>query len=85
MFVVDTNVLIYAADKDSPGHTRCRELLELFRAQTTPFRPLRRFGRTDRPHPRLLARNQAGAEAVFHSAHRDMRGHGRHTVRLGEA
>ncbi len=37
MFVVDTNVLIYAADKDSPEHARCRELLELFRAQTTPW------------------------------------------------
>ncbi len=37
MFVVDTNVLIYGADKDSPDHIRCRELIESFRAQTTPW------------------------------------------------
>lgn len=37
MFVVDTNVLIYAADKDAPGHLRCRELLESFRRKTTPW------------------------------------------------
>lgn len=28
MFVVDTNVLVYAADSDSPAHARCREWLE---------------------------------------------------------
>lgn len=37
MFVVDTNVLIYGADKDVPEHARCRELLESFRVQTTPW------------------------------------------------
>lgn len=37
MFVVDTNVLIYGADMDAPGHARCRELLESFRAQSTPW------------------------------------------------
>ncbi len=37
MFVVDTNVLIYGADKDSPDHTQCRKLLESFRVQITPW------------------------------------------------
>lgn len=35
MFVVDTNVLVYAANKDCPEHGRCLELLEQWRAQTT--------------------------------------------------
>jgi toxin-antitoxin system PIN domain toxin len=33
VFVVDTNVLIYAADRDAPEHDRCRELLEDWRHQ----------------------------------------------------
>ena len=37
MFVVDTNVLVYAADRDSPGHERCRERLLAWRAQTVPW------------------------------------------------
>jgi len=28
VWVVDTNVLVYAADQDSPYHERCREWLE---------------------------------------------------------
>ncbi len=32
MFVVDTNVLVYAADRDSAGHERCRELVESWRS-----------------------------------------------------
>ena len=31
MFVVDTNVLIYAADRAAPEHARCRDLLERWR------------------------------------------------------
>jgi len=31
VFVVDTNVLIYAADQESPYYSRCRELLESWR------------------------------------------------------
>lgn len=31
MFVVDTNVLVYAADKNAPEHERCRALLEDWR------------------------------------------------------
>lgn len=37
MFVVDTNVLVYAADQDAPAHDRCRELLVEWRAQPTPW------------------------------------------------
>ena len=33
MFVVDTNILIYAADKDSPFHGRCLEAVEEWRRQ----------------------------------------------------
>lgn len=31
MFVVDTNVLVYAADESAPEHARCRTLLESWR------------------------------------------------------
>lgn len=31
MFVVDTNVLVYAADASAPEHARCRALLEEWR------------------------------------------------------
>jgi uncharacterized protein len=31
MFVVDTNVLVYAADESAPEHARCRGLLENWR------------------------------------------------------
>lgn len=31
MFVVDTNVLVYAADESAPEHDRCRALLEGWR------------------------------------------------------
>ena len=33
MFVVDTNVLVYAADEDSPYHDRCLERLNKWRQQ----------------------------------------------------
>ena len=31
MFVVDTNVLVYAADESAPEHARCRALVERWR------------------------------------------------------
>lgn len=31
MFVVDTNVLVYAADASAPEHSRCRALVETWR------------------------------------------------------
>jgi toxin-antitoxin system PIN domain toxin len=37
VFVVDTNILLYAADRDSPGHRVCRGLLLEWRAQTSPW------------------------------------------------
>ncbi len=37
MFVVDTNVLIYAADQDSEFHQPCRAKLEQWRRQSVPW------------------------------------------------
>ncbi len=37
MFVVDTNVLVYAADRDAPGHERCRDLLIHARPSSRPL------------------------------------------------
>ena len=37
MFVVDTNVLLYAADLDSPDHIPCRTLIEEWRRGSTPW------------------------------------------------
>lgn len=34
MFVVDTNVLVYAADESAPEHERCRTLVEGWRRQS---------------------------------------------------
>ena len=37
MFVVDTNILLYAADADSPDHAKCREFVESCRRQSSPW------------------------------------------------
>lgn len=37
MFVVDTNVLLYAADQDAEEHPVCRARLEEWRHQVTPW------------------------------------------------
>lgn len=37
MFVVDTNVLVYAADRDAAGHERCRQRLLAWRARAEPW------------------------------------------------
>lgn len=37
MFVVDTNVLIYAANESCPEHARCRELLQKWRSQASAW------------------------------------------------
>ena len=37
MFVVDTSILLYAADGDSPGHDRCRELVLEWRKLSSPW------------------------------------------------
>jgi hypothetical protein len=66
MFVVDTNILIYAADKDAPAHRRCRALVERWRKQTTPWYVtwgiVYEFVRVV-THPRVLRRPFSPAEA----------------------
>lgn len=37
MFVVDTNVLIYAADRDAADHAACRDLVERCRSRPDPW------------------------------------------------
>jgi toxin-antitoxin system PIN domain toxin len=37
MFVVDTNVLLYAADRAAPEHERARAVVETWRRQATPW------------------------------------------------
>lgn len=37
MFVVDTNVLLYAADADAPEHDVCRRQLERWRRSSSPW------------------------------------------------
>lgn len=37
MFVVDTNILIYAADRSAPEHATCRNLVLQWREQPTPW------------------------------------------------
>lgn len=37
MFVVDTNVLVYAADQDSPAHQKCSELVDRWRRQASAW------------------------------------------------
>ena len=37
MFLVDTNVLVYAADRDSEHHDACRGRLESWRGQVAPW------------------------------------------------
>jgi predicted nucleic acid-binding protein len=37
VFVVDTNIFVYAADEDSALYGRCRELLEDWRRQTSAW------------------------------------------------
>jgi len=37
MFVVDTNILLYAANSAAPEHETCRELVQQWRAQPTTW------------------------------------------------
>ena len=76
MFVVDTNILVYAADEDSAFHRPCRKLLEEWRSQTSAWYVtwgvLYEFLRVT-THPRVLrqpwpaARAWAFVEAVLAS------------------
>ncbi len=66
MFVVDTNILIYAADRDSPDHGQCRALIEQWRRQSTPWYVtwgiVYEFLRVV-THPRVLTRPLSPADA----------------------
>ncbi len=37
MFVVDTNVLLYAADRNAREHEKCRRLIQRWRKQSSPW------------------------------------------------
>lgn len=37
MFVVDTNILVYAADEDASSYSRCREVVEAWRRQRSAW------------------------------------------------
>jgi toxin-antitoxin system PIN domain toxin len=37
VFVVDTNILVYAADCDAPEHEKCRSLVQTWREQSSPW------------------------------------------------
>ncbi len=67
MFVVDTNVLLYAADADSEAHETCRELLERWRGQPSPWfltwSVCYEFLRVS-THPRVYRRPRSAAEAL---------------------
>ena len=67
MFVVDTNVLVYAADESSPEHARCRMLVERWRrgasAWYLTWSIAYEFLRVV-THPRVMRRPWPAAEAV---------------------
>lgn len=66
MFVVDTNVLVYAADADSVHHPRCRKLLESWRRQPggwfLTWGIVYEFVRVT-THPRVMRRPWTGPHA----------------------
>ena len=66
MFVVDTNILVYAADRDSPFHQRCHALLGEWRAQSSAWYVawgiLYEFLRVS-THPRVFRRPWPAARA----------------------
>jgi toxin-antitoxin system PIN domain toxin len=67
VFVVDTNVLVYAADVSAPEHARCRALIERWRAGSAAWfltwGICYEFLRVV-THPRVLRRPWAGPAAV---------------------
>ena len=66
MFVVDTNVFVYAADPDSPFHAACRQQLEDWRRQAsawfTTWGILYEFLRVT-THPQVFRRPWSANEA----------------------
>ncbi|HSW28107.1 MAG TPA: TA system VapC family ribonuclease toxin [Longimicrobiales bacterium] len=67
MFVVDTNVLVFAANRDAPEHERCRRLLQEWRrsegAWYLTWGIAYEFLRLV-THPRVLERPLTSAEAL---------------------
>jgi uncharacterized protein len=65
-FLVDTNVFIYAADRDAPDHAVCRKKLERWRTQRSPWYVtwgiLYEFLRVV-THPQVLRRPWSGRQA----------------------
>ena len=65
MFVVDTNVLVFAANRDAPEHARCRARLEEWRSGASPWFTtwtiLYEFVRV-MTHPRVFANPLAADE-----------------------
>ncbi|MBI4861183.1 MAG: PIN domain-containing protein [Candidatus Riflebacteria bacterium] len=66
MFVVDTNVLVYAAERSFPEHIRCRERVEEWRRSETPWyltwSIVYELARIT-THPRIFARPWAAPQA----------------------
>ena len=66
MFVVDTNILLYAADRSSPAHTVCRQLLAEWRSQTgawfTSWDIIYEFLRVS-THPRVFNKPWSATDA----------------------
>jgi toxin-antitoxin system PIN domain toxin len=66
VFVVDTNVLVYAADGDSPAHGPCCDLLRAWRREAsawfTTWGILYEFLRVC-THPRVMRRPWSAAQA----------------------
>ena len=67
MFVVDTNILLYAADGDAPEHASCRAALEEWRRLPTPWHLT--WGIVYEflwlvTHPRVFRRPLSAAEAL---------------------
>jgi toxin-antitoxin system PIN domain toxin len=67
VFVADTNLLVYAADRDAPEHERCREIVLRWRAQPAPWHLTwgiaYEFLRVA-THPRVLRRQWAPQDAL---------------------
>ena len=67
MLVVDTNVLVYAANADAPEHARCRDLLERLRRSDSPWYLTWSIGYEFLrvvTHPRVMARPWDGDSAM---------------------
>ncbi len=66
MHVVDTNILVYAADTDSPFHGHCREAVEQWRSQNsvwyTTWSIIYEFVRVT-THPRVMRTPLAVADS----------------------